>query len=90
VSCVSFYVNNKVESILQITTWCYFFASLRGTYQTTRSWRGVLDTKVGDKVCQLLVAGLWVFPVSSTNKTDLHDLTTSQFCQKIFVCSFAA
>jgi hypothetical protein len=35
--------------------------------------RGVLDTTLCDKVCQLLVAGWWFSPgtpVSSTNKTD--------------------
>ena len=40
--------------------------------------RGVLDTTLYDKVCQWLVAG-WRFslgtPVSSTNKTDRHDIT---------------
>ena len=40
--------------------------------------RGVLDTTLGDKVCQWLAAGRWVIPgtpVSSTNKTDRHDIT---------------
>ena len=43
-----------------------------------RSWRGVLDSTLCDKVCQLLATGRWfspVTPVSSTNKTDRHDLT---------------
>jgi hypothetical protein len=44
----------------------------------TRSWRrGVLDTTLCDKVCQWLVAGRWFSlstPVSSTNKTDRHEL----------------
>ena len=38
----------------------------------------VLDTKSCDKVCQLLVAGQWFSLhtlVSSTNKTDRHDIT---------------
>ena len=36
----------------------------------SRSRRGVLDTTLCDKVCQ------WQFsPVSSTNKTDHHDIT---------------
>jgi hypothetical protein len=38
------------------------------------SWRGVLDTEV----CQLLVTGRWFSPgtpVSSTDKTDSHDIT---------------
>ena len=39
--------------------------------------RGVLDTTVYDKVCQWLAAGQWFSPgtpVSSTNKTDRHDI----------------
>jgi hypothetical protein len=39
--------------------------------------RGVLDTTLCDKVCQLLAAGRWFSPgtlVSSTNKTDCHDI----------------
>jgi len=30
---------------------------------------------LGDKVCQWLAAGRWFSPVSSTNKTDRHDIT---------------
>ena len=40
--------------------------------------RGVLDTTLYDKVCQRLTAGQWFSsgtPVSSTNKTDSHDIT---------------
>jgi hypothetical protein len=40
-----------------------------------RSWRGVLDTTLCDKVCQLHATGLWFSPctpVSSINKTNLH------------------
>ncbi len=36
-----------------------------------RSWRGVLDTTICDKVCQWLEAGRWFSPstpISSTNK----------------------
>jgi hypothetical protein len=33
------------------------------------------STTLCDKVCQLLAAGLWFSPVSSTNKTDRDDLT---------------
>jgi len=37
---------------------------------------GVLDTTICDKVCELvLVAGRWLSAVSSTNKTDCHDIT---------------
>jgi hypothetical protein len=34
--------------------------------------RGVPDPTLCDKVCQRLAAGLWISPVSSTNKTDRH------------------
>jgi hypothetical protein len=40
-----------------------------------RSWQGVLDTTLCDKVC---VTGQWFSPgtpVSYTNKTDCHDIT---------------
>ena len=41
--------------------------------------RGVLDTTFCNKVCQWIVTGWWFFPatstpVSSTNKTDRHNL----------------
>jgi hypothetical protein len=42
------------------------------------SWRGVLNTTLCDKVSQWLVTGRWFslgIPVSSTNKTDRHDIT---------------
>jgi len=42
------------------------------------SWRGVLYTTLCDKVCQLLATGRWFSsgtPVSSTNKTNCHDIT---------------
>ena len=44
----------------------------------TRSWRGVLATTSCDKVCQWRATGGWFSPytpVSSTNKTDRHDIT---------------
>ena len=40
--------------------------------------RGILDTTLCDEVCQWLAAGLWFSlgtRISSTNKTDRHDLT---------------
>jgi hypothetical protein len=37
--------------------------------------RGVLNTTLCDKVCQWLATGRWFSPVSSTNKTDRHDIT---------------
>ena len=42
-----------------------------------RSWRGVLDTTLLDKVLQWLATGWWLsqgIPVSSTNKTDRHNI----------------
>ena len=42
-----------------------------------RSWRGVFDTTLCDKVCQWLATGQWFSPgtpASSTNKTDRHDI----------------
>jgi hypothetical protein len=52
-----------------ITTNVWVWTLLRG---------GVLDTILCDKVCQWLAAGQWFSPgtpVSSTNKTDRHDIT---------------
>jgi hypothetical protein len=43
-----------------------------------RSWWGVLDATLCDKVCQWLATGRWFSPgtlVSSTNKTDHQDIT---------------
>jgi hypothetical protein len=42
------------------------------------SWRGVFDATLCDKVCQWLAIGRWFSlgtPVSSTNKTDHHNIT---------------
>ena len=44
----------------------------------SRSRGGVLNTVLCDKVCQWLAADLWFSPgtqVSSTNKTDCHNIT---------------
>ena len=43
----------------------------------SRSWRGVFDTTLCDKVCLLFVIESWCSPgtlVSSTNKTDRHNI----------------
>jgi hypothetical protein len=43
-----------------------------------RSWRGVLDTTLCDKVRQLFATGRWFSPwtpISSANKTECHDIT---------------
>ena len=44
-----------------------------------RSWRGVLDTTLCDQVCQRLAKGQWFYPVSSTNKTDRHNMPETMF-----------
>jgi hypothetical protein len=47
-------------------------------YRALYSLWGVLDTTLCDKVCQWLATGRWFSPgtpVSSTNKTDSHDIT---------------
>jgi hypothetical protein len=47
-------------------------------FQWTLSWRGVFNSTLCDKVCQLLAKSRWFStgtPVSSTNKTDRHDIT---------------
>ena len=44
----------------------------------TRLWRDVLDTTLCDEICQWLATGRCFYPgnpVSSTNKTDRHDIT---------------
>jgi len=46
--------------------------------ENSRLWWGVLDTTLCDKVCQWLATGRWFSLgtlVSSTNKTDRHDIT---------------
>ena len=46
------------------------------------SWRGVLDTKLCDKICQLIAADGWFSLgtlVSSINKTGHHDIAEILF-----------
>ena len=63
----------------RFTTTCainaYRYTSCEFEY---RSWPGALDTTLCDKVCQIFVVDRWISPgtpVSSTNKTDSHDIT---------------
>ena len=69
---------HKVDPI-EVTTVSHLLWDLEvRTYLIFLSWRGVLDTTLCDKVCYLLAAGRWFspgIPVSSTNKTDSHDIT---------------
>jgi hypothetical protein len=39
----------------------------------TRSWQGILNTTLCDKVCQCFVTGQWFLRILSTNKIDRHD-----------------
>ena len=48
-------------------------------------WRGVLDTTLCDKVCQWPATGRRFSPVSSTNKTDRHDIT--EILLKVALCT---
>jgi hypothetical protein len=59
---------------------CYFLnpQRLKLIQFESLSYQGVLDTTLCDKVCQWLVTGQLFSPcilVSSTNKTDCHDIT---------------
>jgi len=59
-------------------SWIYNYLCNQYLSPLTQLMRGVLDTTLCDKVCQWLVADRWfspVPPVSSTNKTDRHDIT---------------
>jgi hypothetical protein len=65
-----------------LPSWLY--GSCKYNYQSTHhhlrfefescSLRGVLDTTLFDIFCQRLAAGRWFSLVSSTNKTDCHDI----------------
>jgi hypothetical protein len=61
------------------TTTCAISAHHHQSWEfEPRSWRGVLDTTVCDKVCQWRAIGLRFSPdslVSSTNTTDCHNIT---------------
>ena len=61
-----------------ITYLCTHYLSPLTLWVRTPHRRGVLYTTLCDAICQLLAAGRWFspgIPVSSTNKTDRHDLT---------------
>jgi uncharacterized membrane protein len=65
---VGFTTTNAISTYMYLPWNCEF---------ESRSWRGVLDTTLCDKVCQWLAADLWFSqstPVSSTNQTDCHNI----------------
>jgi hypothetical protein len=61
-------------AVVWISLWC--LTAIRA-YHHKSSWQVVLDTTLCDKVCQWLVTGRWFSAgtlVTSTNKTDRHDI----------------
>ena len=65
------------RKVVGFTTTCVISTYQHWSYEfKPRSWRGVLDTTLCDKVCHWLTTG-WCFSlctvVSSTNKTDWYN-----------------
>jgi hypothetical protein len=59
--------------VVEFTTTCAISAYYHKSCEfEPRSWQGVLDTTLCDKVCQWFSPGT---SVSSTNKTDCHQIT---------------
>ena len=73
--------HGRDHMVLGFTTTCAIIADHHYSCEfESHSWQGVLDTTLCDKVCQWLAAGRWFSPgtpVSSTNKTDCHDITVT-------------
>ena len=81
------YINNFQKKEISLPSWPWSYDSWIYNYLCNQClsplmlWvripfrRGVLDTTLCDKVCQWLATGRWFSPVSSTNKTDRHDIT---------------
>jgi hypothetical protein len=65
--------------VVEFTTTCAISAyHYKSCEFEPRSWRGVLYTTLCDTACQWFTTGQWFslgIPVSSTNKTDCHDIT---------------
>ena len=82
---------SRYANIDKLVNFRYIFLLARRTYswlfQLAQMWQllapGVglgdfltpVNTTLCDKICQWLSAGRWFSPVSSTNKTDCHDIT---------------
>ena len=73
---------SKVRHLPHLPPLCYGHATKKYHHLSCEfefpSWRDVPDTALCDKVFNWLVAGQWFspgIPVSSTNKTDRHDIT---------------
>ena len=79
--CISIInISNKSYQCRNSDYWaesiCYIWTIIFNYYSFPLR-RGVLDTTLWEKVCQLFATGRWFFAgtlVSSTNKTDRHDM----------------
>ena len=75
--------------VVGFKTTCVISAYHHWSCEYKPHWRRVvLDTILCDKVCQWLVTGRWFSlgtPVSSTNKTDHHDIAEI-YCFFFFIC----
>jgi hypothetical protein len=61
--------------VVEFTTTCAISASHHWSCEfEPSSWRGVLATTLCDKVCQWLATCQWFSPLSSTNKTNRHNV----------------
>jgi hypothetical protein len=70
-------INNLIICVVVVIVWNQYLSRLT-LWVRIRSWRGVMNTTLCDKVCQWLAAGRWLSPctpVSSTIKTDRHDIS---------------
>ena len=78
-------INNKCKQVFYNSVWVihvllWWYMSILTLWVRITLRRGVLDTTLCDQVCQWLATGLWFSPgtlVSSTNKTDRHNITES-------------
>ena len=74
-----FDLNKKSLMVVGFTNTCAIGANHHQSCEIElRSWRGVLDTTLCDKVHQWFATGWWFSvgtPVFSNNKTVLHDIT---------------
>ena len=65
----------QIYTIVKIIQNVSIFIIYNILYFQSRSWQGVLDTTLCDKVCQWLAAVRWFSPISFINITDRHDIT---------------
>jgi hypothetical protein len=78
--CITLLSDTDISfALFTLFTYIYLpFVSPRSLRVQIPLRQGVLDTTLCDKVCQWLATGRWFspgIPVSSTNKTDCHNIT---------------